>query len=371
MGLYLLKFPYRRMLDPLARRLRWLHPDVVTYAALPVAAATAWCFYRAAEYPSLLLWAVGLIFVRMTLNTLDGLLAMVRGHLSLRGEIVNALPDRYADLLVLAGIALSPLCTAWLGVAAIGSTCLVSYCGMLGKAVGVSWQHHGPLGKVERLVILMAAAITQYLTLRGGETPAWLGVRATPMEWAMGLFVVLGQICVLNRLRGQLREIRRKEALERLNPARHADRALVVFDSVSGNTRLVAEQIAAGLGCAAAPIARVGDLSRYDLVVVGSPTHRMRPTKPVRRWLRQNGAPPTRLAVFTTSGLPLWGAVSAPRCLRAMARRWGTKPVARFRCPGFHAKYRTCRGRPNEADLLAAFLFGLKLSGLLDRSRRA
>ena len=371
MGLYLLKFPYRRMLDPLARRLRWLHPDVVSYAALPVAAATAWCFYRAAEYPSLLLWAVGLIFVRMTLNTLDGLLAMARGRLSLSGEIVNALPDRYADLLVLAGIALSPLCTPWLGVAAICSMCLVSYSGMLGKAIGVSWQHHGPLGKVERLLILMAAAIIQYLILRGGETPAWLGVRATPMEWAMGLFVVLGQICVLNRLLGQLREIRRKEALEHLNPARHAGRALVVFDSVSGNTRLVAEQIAAGLGCAAAPIARVGDLSRYDLVVVGSPTHRMRPTEPVRRWLRQNGAPPTRLAVFTTFGMPLWGAVSAPRCLRAMARAWGVKPEARFQCPGFHAKYLTYRGRPNEADLLAAFLFGLKLSGLLDGSRRA
>ena len=371
MGLYLLKFPYRRVLGPLARRLRWLDPDIVSYAAVPVAAATGWCFYRAAEHPSLLLWAVALTFVRMTLNTLDGLLAMARGRLTLSGEIVNALPDRYADLLVLAGIALSPLCAAWLGMAAIGSMCLVSYCGMLGKAVGVSWQHHGPLGKVERLLILMAAAIAQYLALRGGDASGWLGVRATPMEWAMVLFVVLGQICVLNRLRGQLGEIRRKEAREHLGPVRNAGRALVVFDSVSGNTRLVAEQIAAGLGCAAAPIAQAGDLSRYELVVVGSPTHRTRPTEPLRRWLRQSGAAPARLAVFTTFGMPLWGAISAPRCLRAMGQACGARPVARFRCPGFHARYRTYRGRPNETDLVAAFLFGLKLSGWLDGAGRA
>jgi len=371
MGLYLLKFPYRRILGPLAARLRWLHPDVVSYAAVPVAAVTGWCFYRAADHRALLLWAIGLTALRMTLNTLDGVLAQERGRLSLRGEIVNALPDRYADLFVLAGIALSPLCRGWLGLAAIGSTFLVSYTGMLGKALGVSWQNHGPLGKVERLMILMLFALLQFFALRRGTATTWLGISATPMEWAMALFVVLGQICILGRLRGQVREIARKEAHERLVADRNEGRALVLFDSATGNTRRVAEQIAAGLGCEAAHVSQAGDLSRYDLVVLGSPNIRKRPSDPARRWLSATNTRPRRLAVFTTFGLPVWGQISAAKCLRRMAKAWHMTPIARFSCPGFHQKFKTYRARPNEADLLAAFLFGLSLSKTLDKAGRA
>ena len=370
MGLYLLKFPYRRILEPLARRLRWLHPDIVSYAAVPVAAATGWCFYKAAESPALLLWAAGLTLLRMTLNTLDGIMAIERGNLSLRGEIVNALPDRYADLFVLAGIALSPLCRGWLGGAAIGSMFLVSYTGMLGKALGVSWQHHGPLGKVERLIILMVAAGVQFFVLRAGATTAWLGIEATVMEWAMVLFLVLGQVCVLGRLRGQLREIAHREALERLDANRNKDRAVVLYDSATGNTRLVADEIAKGLGCACEHVSRAADLSRYDLVVLGSPNIRKEPSQLVQRFLVDSIELPKRLALFTTFGMPVWGQISAPQCLSHMATAWDMKPISRFSCPGYHRKYKTYGGHPNDADLLAAFLFGLKLSRTLRKAGR-
>ncbi|MBN2583151.1 MAG: hypothetical protein JXL80_08785 [Planctomycetes bacterium] len=371
MGMYLLKFPYRRILTPLARRLRWLNPNVVSYAAVPVAAATGWCFYRAHEVPWLLLAAIALTLLRMTLNTLDGIMALDRGKSSLTGEIVNALPDRYADLFVLAGVALSPLCRPWLGLAAIASMALVSYTGMLGKALGVSWQHHGPLGKVERLILLMVAAGVQFFVLRSGRQPAWFAIEATPMEWAMGLFVVLGQVCVLARLRGQLREIARKEASERLDATRNQDRAVVVFDSDTGNTRQVAEHIAAGLGCPAVSVAEAGDLSGCELVVLGSPNIRKAPSASVQRLLSQSQSRPKRLAVFTTFGMPVWGQISSPACLKAMAAAWRMRPVGRFSCPGRHRKYRTYGGHPNKADLLSAFLFGLKLSRTLDNGHGA
>lgn len=370
MDLYLLKYPFRKVLSPLLKRLKWLHPDVVSYLAVVVAAGTGWCFYKAADSPTLLIWAIVLILLRMTLNTLDGILAIQRGNLSLRGEIVNALPDRYSDLFVLIGILLSPLCRDWLGVLALCSMVLVSYTGMLGKALNVSWQHQGPLGKVERLILLMVFSLIQFIVLRDGGTTQWLGITATPMEWAMGLFVVLGQITVLRRLRGQIREIERKEALERLDCDRNKERVIVVFDSITDNTRRIAAEIARGLGCSAKHLSEVGDLSAYEMVVLGTPNIRKRPTEQMRRFQTSSAARPKQLAVFATYGMPVWGQISAPMCLRRLGEEWNMKPTARFSCPGFHRKYKTYKGRPHEGDLLSAFLFGLRLSKTLSNLGR-
>ena len=119
----------------------------------------------------------------MTLNTLDGTIAIQRGDLSLKGEIVNALPDRYSDVLHVGGIALSPLCRPAFGLLGLSSMLLVSYTGMLGKAVGGSWQHHGPLGQVERLICIIIFSLLQFLLLRTGVA-AWavFGWSLTPLE---------------------------------------------------------------------------------------------------------------------------------------------------------------------------------------------
>jgi hypothetical protein len=189
------------------------------------------------------------------------------------------------------------------------------------------------------------------------------------MEWAMGLFVVLGQITVLRRLRGQAREIGRKEALERLDCERNKERAVVVFDSITGNTHRIAAEIARGLGCSAEHLSEAGDLSAYEMVVLGTPNIRKNPTQKMRHFLANTTARPKRLAVFATYGLPVWGQITVPMCLRRLTEAWSMKPSARFSCPGFHRKYKTYKGRPNEGDLLSAFLFGLRLSKMLDRLR--
>jgi archaetidylinositol phosphate synthase len=335
------------------------------------ALAAGTCYLFAGNtHPALLLWAIGLTIARMLLNTFDGVIAIQRGNLSLTGEIVNALPDRYSDAFVLAGVAISPLCHTWLGVAGMASVFLVSYTGMLGKALGVSWQHHGPLGKVERLIILMVFTLVQYIVLARGVTTQILGVASTPLEWCMVLFVVLAQVTVFNRLVGQLREIRRKEAVERLDGGRNRGRAIVVFDSATDNTRRAAEQIAAGLGCTSVHIASKPDISGCELVVLGSPNIRARQSAGMRHFQVDTSARPRRLAVFATYGMPVWGEISTPKCLDGMAEEWRMKPIARFSCKGVHVKYGTYGKRPNDTDLLGAFLFGLRLSKALERADR-
>ena len=64
-------------------------------------------------------------------------------------------------------------------------------------------------------------------------------------------------------------------------------KALVVYDSVFGNTEKVAQAIAAALQTTAVPVvqAALDQLEGLDLLIVGSPTRGFRPTEGVAQWL--------------------------------------------------------------------------------------
>jgi phosphatidylglycerophosphate synthase len=327
-----------------------------------VTAGTALCYAGASSRPGLLLWAVGLTLLRMTLNTMDGVIAIARGSLSLKGEIVNALPDRYSDFLLLGGLALSPLCGPVYGLLGLSSMFLVSYAGMLGKALGVEWQHHGPLGKVERLILVMIFSLVQYVQIcRGTETLALFGLTLTPLQWCMVLFVGLGQVAVFNRVKGMLRQIRKREWPGRSARYLGGRRVLVTCDSQTGNTGRVAAAIAEALRADLVAVEDVEDLDGYHLVVLGTPNIRGKPSGKVLRFLEEH-PDLSRYAVFVTYGMPLWGPVSTRMCFSRIRELAGKAPLATFACKGRHVKYKTYKGRPNEDDLLSAYLFGVRLA---------
>ena len=88
----------------------------------------------------------------------------------------------------------------------MASMFLVSYTGMLSKAIGASWQHNGPLGKVERCIFIMIFSILEYYQLTG---KIGLCENHHYFELLMILFIVLGQLTVFNRLVAQLRECKK------------------------------------------------------------------------------------------------------------------------------------------------------------------
>jgi flavodoxin len=81
---------------------------------------------------------------------------------------------------------------------------------------------------------------------------------------------------------------------------------MVVYDTSYGNTTRVAEAIRAGLGADAEAheieTLHPGDLSKLDLLVVGSPTQAGRPTQSMEEWLRTLPPAPEggQVAVFDT-----------------------------------------------------------------------
>jgi flavodoxin/ubiquinone/menaquinone biosynthesis C-methylase UbiE len=242
----------------------------------------------------------------------------------------------------------------------MASVFLVSYTGMLGKAIGVNWQHQGPLGKVERLIIIMIASLLQYLTIILG-----IKLPLSVMSMTMLLFILLGQIAVLNRLRGMLGEIDQMEQKEkRSEDAAKVETMAVVYDSQTGNTQKVAQAIARGLGCGCY---RADSLPKpinyYDLIVFGTPDHRAKPAPKILELFKQ-GIFPRSYALFVTFGLPVWGQITSRNLINRLNNFWKGKSLrylGSFSCPGFHTKYKTYPGRPSQKDLDNAETFGYKL----------
>jgi flavodoxin len=82
-------------------------------------------------------------------------------------------------------------------------------------------------------------------------------------------------------------------------------KALVIYDSVFGNTEKIARSIAAALGAPAIPVtqADAGQLRSLDLLVVGSPTRGFRPTEGISKLLNslpKNHLAGVRVAAFDT-----------------------------------------------------------------------
>jgi flavodoxin len=151
---------------------------------------------------------------------------------------------------------------------------------------------------------------------------------------------------------------------------------LVVYFSKFGNTQEVAETIAAELE-AAGPVRLLSadqlqpaDLNSADLVVMGSPTHRMnlpQKVRPVLERLPKRALRGKRFAAFDTSYKmsPLLARFTAAKRLAQKLRRLGGKRVAPPET--FHVMAR--EGPLHARELERARLWGRSLLDRLDGRR--
>jgi phosphatidylglycerophosphate synthase len=166
-----------------------IHPDAVSYGSVVAAAGAAGCFAWSASWPALLIPAALLCYVRLWLNMLDGMVALASGRASLRGELLNDLPDRLSDAIIFAGVAHSGLCHMASGYWAAIFALLTAYVGTFGQALGVGRQFGGIMAKPWRMVVLhIGAWITLGLMWRG--IPVDLGP-LTVLDWTC-LVVIAG-----------------------------------------------------------------------------------------------------------------------------------------------------------------------------------
>jgi phosphatidylglycerophosphate synthase len=161
---------------------RWLSmravaPNTISVFSLVLAAGAGACFLILphATRPVqvfLLLLAAGLIQLRLLANMLDGLVAVEGGRKTATGDLFNEVPDRFADILILApaGYALT-----WLGTLGITFGWLVTllavlsaYVRVFGGSLGFQQSFTGPMAKQHRMALLTLSCLASILEVMAG-----------------------------------------------------------------------------------------------------------------------------------------------------------------------------------------------------------
>jgi archaetidylinositol phosphate synthase len=194
----------RDSVDPvlfvIAKRFSKVNPDVLTWLALLFAMLSGMFFYFSSVEMELLnyylFFAALFVFLNGLFDAVDGKVAKIANKTSLRGDFLDHALDRYADVFMVGGLALSSWCRPSIGLLAVIGMLLTSYMGTQSQAIGHKRDYSGLLGRADRLVLLMIFPIVQHIALRYSLQLPW---NITVLEWGLIYFAVVGNITAVQR----------------------------------------------------------------------------------------------------------------------------------------------------------------------------
>lgn len=198
-SVYDLKPAFQKMLRPICRGLAsaGVTANQVTVAALVISfAAGALLYWRPGERLPLLLVPV-VLFVRMALNAIDGMLAREHDMKSSLGALLNELGDVLSDAAIYLPLAAHPAVTASLLVPIVVLTVVSEMTGVVAVQIGAGRRYDGPMGKSDRAFVFGALCLALALGAPGGW---WL-------DTLLAVVALLLVVTILNRGRRALGEI--------------------------------------------------------------------------------------------------------------------------------------------------------------------
>jgi phosphatidylglycerophosphate synthase len=162
LNLYRLKPASLALIEPLISLCvrRRISPDLITAAALPFALVGGAAIVASHTLPALL-WIVPVAATaRLICNLIDGAVARRLEISHPRGELLNELVDRLADLVLLGAPLIVPglPLSAPLVLAGLFGALLASYVGITAKAAGGRRLYHGILSKPGRMTLIAVIA---------------------------------------------------------------------------------------------------------------------------------------------------------------------------------------------------------------------
>ena len=195
----------RKNIDPillfLAKYIKNLNPNIITWIGLIFALIAGIFFYISKPETEIfnyfLIYAAIFIFLNGLFDAIDGKVAKISNKSSKMGDFLDHALDRYGDVFILCGLALS----SWnrypsFGIFAITGVLLTSYMGTQSQAIGYKRNYSGVLGRADRLFLLMISPIIQYLLLYYNIEIIF---NFYLLEWILIYFAIMGNITAIQR----------------------------------------------------------------------------------------------------------------------------------------------------------------------------
>jgi len=200
----------RENMDPVlssfAKFFLGVNPNVLTWLSLVFAFLAGLFFYFSSPDLELsnyyLVFAALFVFLNGFFDAIDGKVAKLTKKESKRGDFLDHALDRYADVLIVGGIAISPWCDARIGLLAIIGMLLTSYMGTQSQAVGYKREYSGLLGRADRLALLIVLPILQHISIHYDYQTIY-GFYL--LEWMLIYFAVIGNVTAIQRFYSTLR----------------------------------------------------------------------------------------------------------------------------------------------------------------------
>jgi CDP-diacylglycerol--glycerol-3-phosphate 3-phosphatidyltransferase len=197
-SVYQLKTSFQNLLRPLVRTLAeaGVTANQVTVAALLLSSAFGLLLYFFDFVPWVLFCLPVVLFLRMGLNAIDGMLAKEHDMQSSLGAIFNELGDVLSDTTLYLPFVALPGIKPGLVVAVVIAAIISEMTGVLAVQIGGSRRYDGPMGKSDRAVVF-------------GILGTIMGFGLMPGRWfdiLMGILLVLCIFTIINRTRNGLKD---------------------------------------------------------------------------------------------------------------------------------------------------------------------
>jgi CDP-diacylglycerol--glycerol-3-phosphate 3-phosphatidyltransferase len=198
-SIYDLKSNFQDLLRPITKGLAKTGVtanQVTLFAALlSIGAGACVAVWPKENWPLLVI--PGLLFGRMALNAIDGMLAREHDMKSDLGAVLNEIGDVTSDSALYLPLALVPGFRPELVVAIVLLAVISEMTGVVAVQIGASRRYEGPMGKSDRAFVLGVIC----LLLGCGVEPApWL-------EIVLGIILFLLVVTIFNRAKRALREV--------------------------------------------------------------------------------------------------------------------------------------------------------------------
>ncbi|MDR0767500.1 MAG: CDP-alcohol phosphatidyltransferase family protein [Methanosarcinales archaeon] len=147
----------------------------------------------------LLLVAAICVLVNSGLDALDGAVARLRGIAGKKGDFLDHVIDRYADVFIISGIVFGGFCPWWIGYIALVGVLLTSYLGTQAQAMDIGRYYGGIMGRADRLIIILIASFLSFgYIFINGSASAYGGFSF--LGWAMIIIAIGSHITAFQRI---------------------------------------------------------------------------------------------------------------------------------------------------------------------------